>query len=124
MTSHDGASFDAGQDAGTRISACVTRLAALQLVEESRWWNRWRLRIMARALLACADELEDTADAACGQGGAHPARELIAGRGHGSDHVRAAWSRPPCLPPIGTGHADDAVLVAVEGGRAPVASST
>ncbi len=64
MTSYDNASFAAGQDAGARISACVARLAALQLVEDSRWWNRWRHRLMARALLTCAEELDSTADAA------------------------------------------------------------
>ena len=63
MTSYDSASFTAGQDAGTRISACVARLAALQLVEDSRWWNRWRRRLMARALVTCAEELEGAADA-------------------------------------------------------------
>jgi len=59
----DSASFSAGQDAGVRVSACVARLAAIQLVEEARWWNRWRRRLMAKALVACADELEETADA-------------------------------------------------------------
>jgi hypothetical protein len=63
VTSYDSASFTAGQDAGARVSACVARLAALQLVEDSRWWNRWRHRLMAKALVSCADELEDTADA-------------------------------------------------------------
>ncbi len=62
MTSYDSASFTAGKDAGTRISACVARLAALQLVEDSRWWNRWRCRMMARALVTCADEMESAAD--------------------------------------------------------------
>ena len=63
VVSHDSASFTAGEAAGTRVSACVARLAALELVEGSRWWNRWRRRLMARALVACADELESTADA-------------------------------------------------------------
>ena len=63
MTSYDSASFTAGQDAGARISACVARLAAVQLVEDSRWWNRRRHRLMARALVTCAEELERTADA-------------------------------------------------------------
>ncbi len=62
MTPYDSASFTAGQDAGARISACVARLAAYQLVEDSRWWNRWRHRVMARALVTCAEELESTAD--------------------------------------------------------------
>jgi hypothetical protein len=59
----DGASFAAGQDTGTRLSACVARLAAAQLLEESRWWNRWRRRLMARALVTCAAEMEEQADA-------------------------------------------------------------
>lgn len=63
MTSYDSVSFAAGQDAGARISACVARLAALDLVEDSRWWNRWRRRLMAQALVTCAEELESTADA-------------------------------------------------------------
>lgn len=52
------ASFLAGQDAGARTSACVARLAALELMDGARWWNRWRRRLMARALVACAEELE------------------------------------------------------------------
>jgi hypothetical protein len=63
VTSYDLVSFTAGRDAGTRVSACVARLAALQLVEDSRWWNRWRHRLMARALVTCADELDTAADA-------------------------------------------------------------
>lgn len=53
------ASFLAGQDAGARTSACVARLAAFDLMGGARWWNRWRRRLMARALVACAEELED-----------------------------------------------------------------
>ena len=64
MTSYDSASFTAGQEAGARVSACVARLAALQLVEDARWWNRWRRRLMARALMTCAEELESSADEA------------------------------------------------------------
>lgn len=52
------ASFLAGQNAGARTSACVARLAALELMNGARWWNRWRRRLMARALVACAEELE------------------------------------------------------------------
>jgi len=63
VTDHEAASFSAGQDSGTRLSACLARMAAIQLVEEARWWNRWRRRLMARALVACADELEEQADA-------------------------------------------------------------
>jgi hypothetical protein len=62
VTSYDSTSFAAGKDAGARISACVARLAALQLVEDARWWNRWRRRLMARALVSCAEELETAAD--------------------------------------------------------------
>lgn len=63
MTYQDSASFTAGQDAGVRTSACIARLAALQLVEDSRWWNRLRHRHMADALVACANELETDANA-------------------------------------------------------------
>lgn len=62
MTSYDSISFSAGQDSGARIAACIARLAALELVEGSRWWNRWRHRLMARALVACAEEMESAAD--------------------------------------------------------------
>jgi len=83
VTSHDSASFTAGQDAGARVSACVVRLAAIQLVEEARWWNRWRRRLMARALVACADELEDDADA-------RRAEVLLEAAGPTPGHVVAA----------------------------------
>jgi hypothetical protein len=63
VTAYDSASFTAGQDAGVRISACLARLAALELVEDSRWWNRRRRRRAARALMTCAEELESVADA-------------------------------------------------------------
>jgi hypothetical protein len=62
MTAYDSASFSAGQDTGTRVAACVARLAALQLIDDSRWWNRWRHRLMARALVACAEEMECSAE--------------------------------------------------------------
>jgi hypothetical protein len=42
MTAYESSSFSAGQDCG---------------------WNRWRHRLMASALVACAEELESTADA-------------------------------------------------------------
>ncbi|WP_157061374.1 hypothetical protein [Anaeromyxobacter dehalogenans] len=45
------------------MAACVARLAALELTDHARWWNRRRRRIMADALVACAEELESTADA-------------------------------------------------------------
>lgn len=63
MTAYDSTSFSAGQDCGTRLAACVARLAALELVNDSRWWNRRRRQLMADALVACAAELESTADA-------------------------------------------------------------
>jgi hypothetical protein len=62
-TAYDSTSFSAGQDCGQRVAACVARLAALELVDDSRWSNRWRHRLMARALVACAEELECAADA-------------------------------------------------------------
>jgi len=63
MTSYDSTSFSAGQDCGTRVAACVARLAALELIGDARWWNRRRHRLMASALVACAEELESSADA-------------------------------------------------------------
>jgi len=78
VTVPDETSFDAGQDAGTRTSACLARLAALQLLHGARWWNRWRLRIAAGALRACADELEDDADARCALAAAGRASQLEA----------------------------------------------
>jgi hypothetical protein len=77
VTSYESASFIAGQDAGARVSACVARLAALQLVEDSRWWNRWRRRLMARALVTCANELESAADATKAEGAVEPEAESI-----------------------------------------------
>ena len=62
MAAYDSSSFLAGQDTGTRVAASVARLAALELIDESRWWNRWKRRLMARALVACAEELECAAD--------------------------------------------------------------
>lgn len=63
MTGYDRSSFAAGQDVGTRVAACLARSTALELVDGARWWNRWKRRLMARALLACAEELECAADA-------------------------------------------------------------
>jgi len=62
MTAYDSTSFSAGRDAGTRVAACVARLAAIELIDDSRWWNRRRHRLMARALVACAEEMESAAD--------------------------------------------------------------
>jgi hypothetical protein len=64
MTAWDGASFSAGHDCGTRVAACVARLAALELMDHARWWNRWKRRLMAGALVACAEDLECAADEA------------------------------------------------------------
>ncbi len=63
MTAYDSTSFSAGQESGTRVAAQLARLAALELIDDSRWWNRWRHRLMARALVACAEDLESAADA-------------------------------------------------------------
>jgi len=60
----DTGSFAAGQDCGARVAASLARLAALELIDGSRWWNRWRRRLMARALLAYAEEMESAADTA------------------------------------------------------------
>ncbi len=64
MTIDDSTSFSAGQDCGTRLAACVARLAALELIDDSHWWNRRRHRLMAGALVACAEDLESAADRA------------------------------------------------------------
>jgi hypothetical protein len=61
-TAYDATSFSAGRDCGTRAAACIARLAALELIDRARWWNRWRRRLMASALVACAEELECAAD--------------------------------------------------------------
>ena len=62
-TTHDRASFDAGQDCGTRVAACLARLSALELIDGARWWNRRKHRLMAGALIAYAEDLESAADA-------------------------------------------------------------
>ena len=59
---YDPISFSAGRDCGTRVAACVARVAALELVDGARWWNRWRRRVQASALVACAEELEREGD--------------------------------------------------------------
>jgi len=60
---YDTASFAAGENAGTRVASCVARLAAQDLMEGARWWNRRRRGAMSSALIACANELERDADA-------------------------------------------------------------
>jgi hypothetical protein len=62
MTAYESTSFSAGQDCGTRLAAGIARLAALELIDDARWWNRWKHRLMARALVACAEDLESAAD--------------------------------------------------------------
>ncbi|HTP29905.1 MAG TPA: hypothetical protein VMK12_30140 [Anaeromyxobacteraceae bacterium] len=61
MTAYD--RFSAGQDTGTRVAVCVAHLATLELIDGSRWWNRRGHRLMARALVAYAEELESAPDA-------------------------------------------------------------
>lgn len=70
MTAYESSSFSAGQDSGTRVAACIARLAALELMDASHWWNRRRHRHMASALVACAEELEADADATAAAGAA------------------------------------------------------
>lgn len=70
MTPYDRESFSAGQQAGARVAAVIARLAAVDLMRESRWWNRWRHRLMARALVAHAEEMEAGADEASSGGAA------------------------------------------------------
>ena len=69
---HDSASFDAGQDCGTRIAACIARLSALELIDGSRWWNRRGRRRIAAALVAYAEALESDADADASRGRPRP----------------------------------------------------
>jgi hypothetical protein len=71
LTAYDSTSFSAGQDCGTRLAACVARLAAFDLIDHARWWNRRRHRLMARTLVACAEEMECAAD----EGGRHAEAE-------------------------------------------------
>ena len=60
MTPHESAIFAAGQHAGARVAADVAHLAAMQLLEDARWWNRRRRRLLAGALIAYAEEMEET----------------------------------------------------------------
>jgi hypothetical protein len=63
MTPDQAASFAAGQHCATRVASCVARLAAVELMADARWWNRRRRGLMARALVAHAEELELSAEA-------------------------------------------------------------
>jgi hypothetical protein len=89
MTAYDSTSFSAGQDCGTRIAACVARVAAFDLIDDARWWNRRRRREMARALFACAEELECGADADRRRGPAELEDEPIS-RAPAPSHDRGA----------------------------------
>lgn len=64
MTRHEAQIFAAGQSDGARVAAGVARLAAAQLMEDARWWNRWRRRLLASALIAYAEEMEQRGEAA------------------------------------------------------------
>lgn len=61
-SAYDPTSFSAGRLCGTRFAAQVARLAALELMERARWWNRRKCELMASALVACAEELQREAD--------------------------------------------------------------
>jgi hypothetical protein len=63
MAPYDATSFAAGRSCGARVAACVARFAAIELMKDARWWNRRSRRLMARALVAHAEEIEDGADA-------------------------------------------------------------
>ena len=63
MAPYDTASFAAGQNSGARIASCIARLAAIELMQDARWWNRRRRHAMSSALIAYAEELENDADA-------------------------------------------------------------
>jgi len=59
---YDTASFAAGQNCGTRIASCIARLAASELMQDARWWNRRRRGAMASALFKYSEDLENDAD--------------------------------------------------------------
>jgi hypothetical protein len=59
---YDTASFAAGQNCGTRIASCIARLAASELMQDARWWNRRRRGAMASALFTYSEDLENDAD--------------------------------------------------------------
>ena len=62
MVPYDTASFAAGQNCGTRIASCIARLAASELMQDARWWNRRRRGAMASALMTYSEDLENDAD--------------------------------------------------------------
>ncbi len=62
MVPYDTASFAAGQNCGTRVASCIARLAASELMQDARWWNRRRRGAMASALLTYSEDLENDAD--------------------------------------------------------------
>ncbi len=62
MIPYDTASFAAGQNCGTRIASCLARLAAAELMQDARWWNRRRRGAMASALFTYSEDLENDAD--------------------------------------------------------------
>lgn len=62
MVPYDTASFAAGQNCGTRIASCIARLAAAELMQDARWWNRRRRAAMASALFTYSEDLENHAD--------------------------------------------------------------
>ncbi len=62
MVPYDTASFAAGQNCGTRIASFIARLAASELMQDARWWNRRRRGAMASALLTYSKDLENDAD--------------------------------------------------------------
>lgn len=77
MTANDSVSFSAGQECGVRTAACMVRLAALELVDGSRWWNRHRHRLLAGALVACAEEMELTAEEGASGAAPGPPRGVV-----------------------------------------------
>lgn len=64
MVPYDTASFAAGQNCGTRIASCIARLAAAELMQDARWWNRRRRGDMASALLTFSADLENDSEPA------------------------------------------------------------
>lgn len=63
MTPDQSESFAAGQHCASRVASCVARLTAVELMKDARWWSRRRRGLMARTLIAYAEELETTAEA-------------------------------------------------------------